>query len=336
MFTLLIAAVVGTALMAWIARTQARAMFRFVTKDEAQRTERPEHLSMLEKAAVIAGGVTVPRPQNTTDPAAEGLAFETFAVDNERGDTLEIWRIPAPAGPTKKAEAASSDTAPVPAPRVLMFHGYAASKESLLPAAKQFHQLGCECWLVDFFGSGGSSGSHTTFGWFEANDVDAVVRDARQRHPDSRRALVLFGSSMGGSAVMRALADLGTPADGALVESVFHDLRGTVAKRFHLMKLPAFPAADILLYFGGRDLGFDASRHCPLDYAQRIETPTLFLHGSHDTRAPATRVEEMRDAMAGPASLVEFDAGHQTLARSHPHAWREVVRLFFQQYATAP
>ena len=159
LIALLISLALGCVLFLWIARTQARAMFRFVDAQGAERTARPEHLSLFEKTGVILGGVTVPRPENTSDPkATHGLDFETHQLANDRGDTLEYWTIPGE----------SRDSS---APLVLLFHGYAASKESLLPCAAEFRRLGCECWLVDFFGSGGSTGNHTTFGWYEANDV---------------------------------------------------------------------------------------------------------------------------------------------------------------------
>ncbi len=308
-----------------VARTQARAMFHYVDLPLEMRTARPESLSLGSKMKVLFGGVTVPRPQNHSDPrSAHGWDFDRIEIDNGRGENLEVWRIPS--GRTGYA-ASSAEGAPL----ALMFHGYAASKGSLLPAAVQLRQLGCDCWLVDFFGSGGSSGDHTTFGWAEADDVAAVFREAQASSAydlEKRRPIILYGASMGGAAVMRAMADLGVDADAALVESVFSDLRGTVANRFHLMQLPAFPAADLLLYFGGRDLNFDPREHCPRDYAPRIDVPTLLLHGDRDTRAPLADAQRIRENFSGPASLVAFDAEHQTLAASHPEQWRNAVRDF--------
>jgi len=137
---------------------------------------------------------------------------------------------------------------------------------------------------------------------------------------------------MVGSSIMRALAELDVAADGAIIESVFGSFRGTVASRFHLMHLPAFPAADLLLWFGGRELGFDALQHNPTDYATRIDTPLLLLHGRHDTRATIDQAEAIRGALAGPAILVDFDAGHQMLAPHLPEQWREAVRTFFDRH----
>lgn len=119
--------VLGALLFLWVARTQALAMLRYTRAEDAERTVRPEQLSVVEKIKVVFTGVSVPRPENSTDPNSLKLPFETLQVVNGRGDTLEVWRIPL----------ASATVSPL-APRVLMFHGYAASKDTLLSTALQF------------------------------------------------------------------------------------------------------------------------------------------------------------------------------------------------------
>ena len=81
--------------------------------------------------------------------------------------------------------------------------------------------------MVDFYGSGDSSGESTSFGYYEADDVVAVLEQA----PDDRR-IILYGISMGGAALMRACAELDAKPDAIIVESVFPNFRETVAARF--------------------------------------------------------------------------------------------------------
>ena len=309
-------------LFLWVARTQAIAMLHYTRAEGVERTARPEQLSMRQKASVIFSGVSVPRPENSIDPNSLNLPFESLHIANSRGDTLEVWRIPY-----------ATATVSPSAPRVLMFHGYAASKDSLLSTALYFQKLGCECWLVDFYGSGGSTGDSTSFGWYESGDVASVAVAARAADDQlsQRQPIILYGTSMGGAAIMRALAELDVDADGAIVESVFGSFRETVAKRFQLMHLPAFPAADLLLFFGGRELKFDPHRHNPVDYASRIATPMLLLYGRHDTRATLETAGKIRTSLAGPASLTDFDAGHQMLAPHSPDQWTDAVASFLKQ-----
>ena len=60
-------------------------------------------------------------------------------------------------------------------PLVILFHGYAAEKSSVLNEASVFLELGLSVLLVDFRGSANSSESYTTVGYDEAEDVAAAV-----------------------------------------------------------------------------------------------------------------------------------------------------------------
>src|SRR6476469_3274501 len=91
----------------------ARAMMRFVPS--GARTAQPERLGFGAKVRTLLTGVTVPRPTNTTTPAAFGLTFTTTRIPDANGG-LEAWVI-RPSGATRWA---------------LLFHGYAGSKSELL------------------------------------------------------------------------------------------------------------------------------------------------------------------------------------------------------------
>src|SRR5690606_20716074 len=106
---------------------------------------------------------------------------------------------------------------------------YAESMEQLLDVAVALHELGHDALLVDFSGSGGSSGDGTTLGVREAEDVTTALRFARSRARD--RAVVAFGFSMGAAAVVRAIAREDAEADGAILEACFDRLVTTTGNR---------------------------------------------------------------------------------------------------------
>ncbi|MDQ3930728.1 MAG: hypothetical protein M3328_16475, partial [Chloroflexota bacterium] len=129
--------------VAWM---QAWAMTHYAPA--GQRTAPIEALSPPEKAWIVLTGVSNPRPQNYFTPRDVGLDYETRSIEVEGAGTLEAWYAP------------HSD----PLGIVLMFPGYAASKDSLLTSAAAFHEIGYDALLVDFRGAGGSSGQDTTLG----------------------------------------------------------------------------------------------------------------------------------------------------------------------------
>src|SRR5262245_59413321 len=169
-----------------LAYLHARSMTHYAADGVA--TLRPEAMSRLDKVRALLLGVTVPRPVNDNRPADVGLTAEVHRFSSEPGVELEAWYLPHPR----------------PAGLVLLFHGYRSSRSSLLQEAKAFHERGYATFLVDFRGSGGSSGNVTTMGVAEADDVAAACRYAATRWPE--QAQLLFGRSMGSAAVLRAVA----------------------------------------------------------------------------------------------------------------------------------
>src|SRR5690348_11789792 len=135
-----------------------------VYSGEGTRTARPEKLTAWQKAGVLLTGVNLPRPVNERAPDELGLDYEVRRIAGREEIELEAWRVPC-----EKAIAT-----------VVMFHGYASCKGRLLKEAHAFHDLGCETLLVDFRGSGGSSGNETTLGVYEADDVARAVEFARR------------------------------------------------------------------------------------------------------------------------------------------------------------
>ena len=260
---------VGLVLLAFVllnamAYMHARAMTHFVSGGE--RTEKPEALTFSQKLQVLLEGVEMPRPVNRKNPADFGLAFDTMALTNLHGIRLEAWRIRQPSSKGM----------------VLMFHGYGASKDSLLPAAKEFSEMGYETMLVDFYGSGGSQGNETSVGFHEADDVFAAFQFARQQSPD--RPVVLYGSSMGAAAVLRAVHAHQIDPDALILECPFDRLLSTVQNRFKAMQVPAFPCAQLLVFWGGLQQGYNGFQFNPAEYASEVRCPVLLLHGDKDSR----------------------------------------------------
>ena len=171
---------------------------------------------------------------------------------------------------------------------------------------------------------------YTTVGYHEGLDVAAAVQYAQRNLPRAR--LVLYGQSMGAAAILRAVYANGTKPDAVILEAVFDTLLHTAQNRFRLMKLPAFPNAQLLLFWGGWQAGFNPFRHNPVTYAARVSCPALFLHGHDDPRA---RIEEARAVFAAvpsPKQFKEFpELGHGSGMTHSPAEWRQTIEKFLQE-----
>ncbi len=307
--TLILIGIFGIALFNVLAYNHAYAMLHF--SQHGERTVKPETLSWGQKIKTLLMGVNIPKPINDSTPDDLGLAYEThyFKVDDDI--ELEAWYMPHPQ---------SKGT-------VLMFHGYAVSKSSLLPEALAFNEMGYTTLLVDFRGSGGSNQSETSIGFFEANDVVAAVEYAQLRWPDND--LILYGQSMGGVAILRAIAEHEVKPDRIIVEAVFDRMLSTVENRFTSMGIPSFPGAQILVFWGGFINGHSGFRHNPVEYASKVLCPVLMLHGTYDERATLQQAQAVFEEVNGEKYFESFmDIGHESYLSVNPDQWKNIVEQF--------
>jgi len=200
-----------------------------------------------------------------------------------------------------------------------------------LSAARAFHDLGYATLLVDFYGSGGSSGSGTTIGVKEAGDVAATADYVRRTWPSRR--VVLYGISMGGAAVLRAIAVNRVKPDAVIIEAIFDRLLNAGKNRFRSMGLPGSPFAEMLLFWGSLQHGFNFFSHNPIDYARSVDCPTLVLHGEKDERATLGQARGIALAMGAEARFVGYaDVAHGPIVDARGGDWKRDVQTFLRQF----
>ena len=74
----------------------------------------------------------------------------------------------------------------------------------MLDKSEIFLELGYNTFLVDFMGSGGSEGNQTTIGFLEAEQVETSFNYLKNK---GEKNILLFGTSMGAVAIMKAIHD---------------------------------------------------------------------------------------------------------------------------------
>jgi len=292
-----------------LAYNHARSMLCYAP--QGVRTEKPENLSFWSKLRVLLVGVTLPRPEDERTPLALAPDAQVISIPVPGGITLSAW---------------SCDQGK-DAPLVILFHGYSTEKTLLLKEAKAFLDLGTSVLLVDFRGSGGSSESTTTLGFHEADDVLAAVHYAKENIPHSQ--LILFGQSMGSAAILRAVQEFNIALDGVILQAVFDSMLQTIRNRFSSMGVPSFLSAELLVFWGGQQQGFNGFSHNPVDYAKSLPCPSLFMHGSDDPRTTLAEGCRVFDAAPSPKTFTEFPhTGHESYVSTHPDKWKASVGTF--------
>jgi len=289
-----------------IAYNQAYQLTHFSTQ-KVTKTAKPEQLSMAEKIKTLFTGVSNPRPVNKKKP---DLPYTTIKLQSNK--KLECWLI-------KHPEAKGT---------VIMFHGYSASKSGLINKAGIFYQLGYNTLLVDFMGSGGSEGNETTIGFNEAEEVKTVYQYVQQTE---KKPTILFGTSMGAVAAMKALSDFNLNPDALIIECPYSSLLKTTQARFKILNLPSFPLANILVFWGGFQHQFNGFNLRPVDDAKNIKCPALLLYGEKDSRVSRVEIDEIFNNLKGKKLLHTYPlAGHDNYLTQYKTEWTHDISQFLK------
>ena len=298
-----------------LAYRHAWSMTHFVSANRRTRRtdnlrEQTESLSFVERMQLAVKGVALERPSDEMRPDDLDLPYEVHTYTGGEG-RLDAWYIPHEQS----------------AGLVVLFHGYISCKAKLLPEARAFHDLGYRCFNVDFRACGGSTGDCTSIGYHEADDVARTVAYVREHWPNE--PLILFGHSMGAAAILRALSRQTLAPDAVVLESPFDRLLSTVEARFATTGLPSFPAAQLMVFWGGVQHGYNGFDHNPVDYARRVLCPALLLHGDGDNRVSCQQIQSIYQNLGGEKQLHVFEGlGHESFAALRPEEWKECIARF--------
>ncbi|MEO0506311.1 MAG: alpha/beta fold hydrolase [Bacteroidota bacterium] len=282
--------------------------FTHFSDTSIEKTKSPKKLSTVEKLKALAFGVNNPRPENTTFPSSD---FETIKLKSN--SEIECWylRLDQSKG------------------TVILFHGFGGSKSTMIERARIFNQLGYDAFLVDFMGSGGSEGNQTTIGFLEAEQVKTCFDFITKK---GEKNLYMFGTSMGAVAIMKAISDYDIKPKGLILECPFGSMYKTVCSRFKTMNAPTFPMAGLLVFWGGLQNGFWAFEHNPIDYAKKINCPTLLVYGAKDEKVSREEIEQIFGNLPQPKKLKTYqEAGHENYLKGYKDEWIKAVKDFLER-----
>ncbi len=290
-------------LMNLVAFFHAYNFTHFTGKDISKTNA--ERLSGFQKIQTVIFGIDNPRPVNNVRPSRP---FTTVMLKSNK--EIECWYI-------KTSN---------PKGTVILYHGYGGQKASMLDKAEAFLQMGYNTLLVDFMGSGGSEGNQTTIGFKESQQVKTSFTYIKGL---GEKNIFLFGTSLGAVAIMKSLSDYKLLPTGIIIECPFGSMYTTTCARFDAMKIPKFPMAGLLVFWGGVQNGFWAFNHKPVVYAREITSPTLLLYGEQDPKVSRQEIFEIFTNLEGKKVLKTYPlAGHENYLLKYRTEWVKDVKQF--------
>lgn len=254
-------------------------------------------------------------------PGDVGLDMEEVCIPSPRG-ALRGWYLPARNSCT-----------------LLCCHGINDNCGQWVERVASLHtRSGYGALLFDFAGHGESEGSLVTYGVHESRDIAAAVEYLRGRGDVNMDGLGILGLSLGAISATLAAAEM--PALRVVVlESGFADLLhdiGVIFRRY--TGLPAFPFADLIVFWGERLSGVQLAEIRPVRVIGQISPrPVYIISDLADTLAQEPYDGEHLYAAAGEPKFLWQLAGapHVGAFDTAPEEWTRRVGEFLDTYLAA-
>lgn len=218
----------------------------------------------------------------------------------------------------------------------LLIHGYGADYREMQPYAKMFVDMGYNILVVENRAHGKSEGNMIGMGWFDKEDILSWINVLIER--DEKCKIVLFGVSMGGTAVcMSAGLDLPKNVVCGISDCAFtnvYDQMEYVLMRKKKTK-PREALLKIFYKYMKRVYYFDLKDADAMKCLSASKIPMMFIHGKDDDYVPVENALKLSGKVPDyrkDVYLVE-NAGHALCYVTNPRKYQFRVREFLKKYS---
>lgn len=218
-------------------------------------------------------------------------------------------------------------------PCVIYLHGNAACRIAAIELLQHLLTCAVTVFALDFAGSGLSQGEHVSLGYFEREDVEAVI--AHLRASGEVTTVGLWGHSMGATTAL-LYGDRDPTIAAVVLDSPFADLMQLANElantaREQGLRVPGFAisvAAGLIRRSVRRRARFDPRDVSPIANCGKCFIPALFAHGEKDAFIKPSHSEQLHAAYAGDKNLILFHGDHNS---ERPDFFYDSAVIFLRQ-----
>lgn len=202
---------------------------------------------------------------------------------------------------------------------VIFVHGYCGNPISnFCLQARHLYDMGFNLMFISQRAHGESGGSRHGLGIIEQYDIIKWV--ALESAKPSVKKILLYGSSMGSSAVAYSSDKLGSDkVKGMVIDCAFSSVGKQLWYDSKKRRIPPFLVLPVIRLIARAELGEDINTSCGSSLA-KTDIPALFIHGTGDTTVPfeyglenynACASEKTLIAVEGAQHIVDYAAGEE-------------------------
>lgn len=216
------------------------------------------------------------------------------------------------------------------APVLILFHGYRGNYAwDGYGFFKVCREMGINILMIDERAHGESGGNVITFGIKERYDCVKWIEYVVGTYGESI-AIILAGVSMGASTILMA-SEIGLPANvkGIISDCAYSRPADIISQTIKNMGLPlkiVYPLVKMGAYIFGNFNIEDAS---PVESVEKLEIPTLFIHGSEDSVVPLVMGDVLYEKCSAKKRRIVIDsADHANSALVDYDMYSKTVKEF--------
>lgn len=236
-----------------------------------------------------------------SNPKLASIPVEEVSFQSSDGTHLTGWFFPATATRSGPLDPGT--------PTVIQFHGNAQNMTSHFTSVYWMTEAGYQVFVFDYRGYGLSAGSPDQKGLHL--DALAAIATVQNKIPAGERNIILYGQSLGGAVLARALEDLPDRSriSAVILEGTFDSYR-SIARNTLGRTWATFlfqPLASLLV----------SDEFSPENSFRKISPiPLLILHGERDPAIPASFGRRIYSLAGEPKSLRVIPRGRHIDAMS--------------------
>mmetsp|Transcript_27910 Transcript_27910/g.56238 ORF Transcript_27910/g.56238 Transcript_27910/m.56238 type:complete len:459 (+) Transcript_27910:67-1443(+) len=219
-------------------------------------------------------------------------------------------------------------------PCIVYMHGNSSARVEAVPQLSLALSLGATLLAFDFTGSGQSDGEYVSLGFFEREDLKAVIQHLRSSARVS--TVALWGRSMGAAtSLMHGDRD---PSIAAMVlDSPFADLTQLAEEmvdkgREQGLVVPGFVVSIAISFLRGsvkKNAGFNIKDISPIKRVDQCFIPALFVAGEGDDFIHPRHSQMIHAKYSGDKNLVMVEGDHNS---PRPRFLYDSAAIFLQTY----
>ncbi|RIW33590.1 alpha/beta hydrolase [Bacillus salacetis] len=242
--------------------------------------------------------------------------------------------IPSPFGYSIKAVFIH----PNPGNKYMIFcHGVTENKLNSLKYMNLFLKRGFNAVIYDHRRHGESGGSTSSYGFFEKQDLKAVVDELIKRQGEDVY-FGIHGESMGAATTLLYAGSIEDRADFYIADCPYSDFGEQLSYRMaREVRLPVgrllLPLADLFLKL--RE-GYTLKDISPRSVVENIHKPVLFIHSIPDDYILSSMTQELYDKKSGSKKLYLAANGlHAQSYNDNKEEYEKAVDEFLEEIAAA-